>query len=170
MDIAKFTRRVHKRLKFKKHCALAYKHLSHSELFWLQVIDNHSNQLKQNKKMYPNRESHKDPKEAAQMLSFEKGWAWRKGACRPLEALPLLSPGPCGPPWSLLCSAHLCLLSEQSCFLYYIHAGASLNPGPLATHTHTPHTHTPHTQTHAHTAPEFKCVPVSGLQSLKEHP
>lgn len=62
--------------------------LSYSELFWLQVIDNTSNQLKQNKRMHPNKGISQDSKEGGRTLRLEKGLAQRRSAGRLREAPP----------------------------------------------------------------------------------
>lgn len=97
-------------MKFEKHCGLAYKHLAHSELFCLPVIDN-SNQLKQSKKMYFNKGLSQASKDKVQ-LCLKKDLAWRTRDSRSLEV-----PHPQALGVSPGLFAHFYLLSEQSYLL-----------------------------------------------------
>lgn len=154
-------------MKFKKHCALAYKPLSHSELFWLQVIDN-SNQLKQNERMCPNKGLSQAPKEKVQ-LCLKKGLAWRRRASRPLEAPPPPLSRLLGSPSGLCFALHISIFSwSRAIFSSTLMFVAVVHHPPSSPHIHIDRY--THVDTHTLTAPEFINLQVGDLQSLEKHP
>lgn len=111
----------------------------------LQVTDTHSNRLKQNKRMYPDKGLSRDPEEEMQMLlGFEKGLAWRRRAPGPSSTGPS-SLQASGRP---LVSALLCAFASSLCAVRVspiCSCGRPPSPAPSRTHRQT------HARRQAHT-------------------